>query len=150
MNEFNTWHDDQPKNTTKRFKPLWTQDTVLWIIKEVNEMTDFVDIQYQLVKDYDISTASAGLWIEMARRVMKDMQNGLSIEDAIKRDRERRNQKRRQHKELQRTQLTEDQVIEIRKTAESKELTQAEIAEKYGIGKSTVSSIINRTRWKHI
>lgn len=150
MNEFNTWHEEQPKTTSNRFKPLWTQDTVLWIIKELNEMTDFADIQYQLVKDYSISTASACLWIEMARRVMKDMQNGLSIEDAIERDRERRNQKRRQHKELKRKQLTEKEVLEIREKAQNKELTQSDIAEEYGIGKSTVSSIVNRTRWKQI
>lgn len=148
MNDFNTWHDKQPKTISNRFKPQWTVDTVLWIIKELNQMTNYADLQYQLVKDYNISMASAGLWIEMSRRVMKDMNNGLSLEDAIKRDKERRNQRRRMNKDMYKKQLTEEEVIEIRE--KSKDHSQVQIAEEYGIGKSTVSSIINRTRWKTI
>jgi len=148
MNDFNTWHDKQPKTTSNRFKPKWTVDTVLWIIKELNQMTNYADLQYQLVKDYSISMASAGLWIEMSRRVMKDMNNGLSLEDAIKRDKERRNQRRRLNKDMHKKQLTEEEVIEIRQKA--KDHSQVQIAEEYGIGKSTVSSIINRTRWKNL
>jgi len=150
MNDFNTWHDKQAKTISNRFKPQWTVDTVLWIIKELNQMTNYADLQYQLVKDYNIGMASASLWIEMSRRVMKDMNNGLSLEDAIKRDKERRNQRRRMNKDMYKKQLTEEEVIEIREKAKDPEYSQVKIAEEYGVGKSTVSSIINRTRWKTI
>jgi len=42
--------------------------------------------------------ASAALWIEIARRVHTDMLNGLSMNDALERDKERRNQMRRRAK----------------------------------------------------
>ena len=61
-------------------------------------MVDFVDIQYQLVKKHEISLSSAALWIEMARRVHTDMLNGLSMTNALARDKERRNQMRKKLK----------------------------------------------------
>ena len=64
-------------------------------MEQLHQMVDFVDIQVWLVKNYDISLASAALWIEMARRVMADMQNGLTIDEALERDLERRNEMRR-------------------------------------------------------
>lgn len=99
MSEFNTWHDKQEKVIDSRgssvFAPKWNNDTILWIIDQLNQMVDFVDIQYALVKQYKIVPASASLWIEMSRRVMVDMQNGLTIDQALEKDKERRSLFRR-------------------------------------------------------
>lgn len=95
MNDFNTWHEKQKRTAKHTFAPKWTPEIILWIIGKINEMTDFVDIQYHLVKNEKISLATAGLWIEMARRVRDDMDNGLTIEEALVRDKERRNLMRR-------------------------------------------------------
>ena len=94
----NDWHDKQDRTIKNTFKPKWTPETIEWIISQLNEMVDFVDIQYQLVKKHTISLASAALWIEMARRVHTDMLNGLSMAKALERDQERRNLTRRRAK----------------------------------------------------
>ena len=94
MKKFNTWHDKQDRTDRQTFKPKWTPETIEWIIEALNQMVDFIDIQYNLVKKYKISLASAALWIEMARRVHTDMRNGLDMDEALKLDRERRNQMR--------------------------------------------------------
>jgi len=98
MKKINTWHDKQERTEKQTFKPKWTPEIIEWTIGQLNEMVDFVDIQYRLVKNHKISLASAGLWIEMSRRVYTDMRNGLSLEDALKLDRQRRNQMRRRSK----------------------------------------------------
>ena len=94
----NNWHDTQERTDTHTFKPKWTPEIIKWIIEQLIEMVDFVDIQYQLVKKHEIRLASAALWIEMARRVNTDMLNGLSMDDALERDQERRNLMRRRLK----------------------------------------------------
>jgi len=94
----NNWHSEQERTDTHTFRPKWTPETIEWIITQLNEMVDFVDIQYQLVKKHAISLSSAALWIEMARRVHTDMRNGLSMDDALELDKERRNQMRRRLK----------------------------------------------------
>jgi len=94
----NNWHDKQDRTTKHTFKPKWTPEIIKWIIAQLNEMVDFVDIQYQLVKKHEISLSSAALWIEMARRVHTDMRNGLSLDDALELDKERRNQMRKKIK----------------------------------------------------
>jgi len=94
----NNWHDTQERTDTHTFKPKWTPEIIKWIIEQLNEMVDFVDIQYQLVKKHEIRLASAALWIEIARRVHIDMRNGLSMDDALELDKERRNQMRRRAK----------------------------------------------------
>ena len=94
----NNWHSEQERTDIHTFKPKWTPETIEWIISQLNEMVDFVDIQYQLVKKHAISLASAALWIEMARRVNTDMLNGLSMTKEFERDKERRNQMRRRAK----------------------------------------------------
>jgi len=94
----NNWHDKQDRTEKNTFKPKWTPEIIEWIIGQLNEMVDFVDIQYQLVKKHAISLVSAALWIEMARRVHTDMRNGLIMAKALERDRERRNQMRRRLK----------------------------------------------------
>jgi len=94
----NNWHDKQERTEKNTFKPKWTPEIIEWIIGQLIEMVDFVDIQYQLVKKHAISLASAALWIEMARRVNTDMLNGLSMTKAFERDKERRNQMRRRAK----------------------------------------------------
>ena len=94
----NNWHSEQERTDTHTFKPKWTPEIIWWIIYQLIEMVDFVDIQYQLVKKHTISLASAALWIEMARRVHTDMLNGLSMAKALERDKERRNQMRRRAK----------------------------------------------------
>lgn len=91
----NTWAKDQPRAKKQTFKPTWDKEGVLEIIAQVRQMVDFVDIQVWIVKSYGVSLATAGLWIEMARRVMVDMDNGLTYEEAMARDKERRNQMRR-------------------------------------------------------
>jgi len=94
----NNWHQKQERTDTHTFKPKWTPEIIEWIIDQLIEMVDFVDIQYQLVKKHAISLASAALWIEMARRVHTDMRNGSSVANALERDQERRNQMRRRAK----------------------------------------------------
>jgi len=94
----NNWHSEQERTDTHTFRPKWTPEIIEWIITQLNEMVDFIDIQYQLVKKHAISLASAALWIEIARRVHTDMRNGLSMNDALERDKERRNQMRRRAK----------------------------------------------------
>jgi len=76
----NNWHSEQERTDTHTFRPKWTPEVIEWIISQLNEMVDFVDIQYQLVKKHAISLSSAALWIEIARRVHTDMRNGLSYE----------------------------------------------------------------------
>ena len=94
----NNWHSEQERTDTHTFRPKWTPEIIEWIITQLIEMVDFIDIQYQLVKKHAISLASAALWIEIARRVHTDMRNGLSMNDALERDKERRNQMRRRAK----------------------------------------------------
>ena len=94
----NDWHDTQERTEKNTFKPKWTPEIIKWIIAQLGEMVDFVDIQYQLVKKFEVSLASAALWIEIARRVHTDMRNGLSMDDALELDKERRNQMRRRAK----------------------------------------------------
>lgn len=91
----NTWAKDQPRTKRQTFKPKWDKETIIEIIEQIKQMVDFVDIQVWIVKTCDVSLATAGLWIEMARRVMVDMQNGLTYEEAMERDKERRNAMRR-------------------------------------------------------
>ena len=95
MKHNNTWHDTQERVAGGTFKPKWTPEIILLIIERVNQMTDFMDLQYQLAKENDIKLVSAALWIEKARRVDTDMKNGLSIDEALERDRERGNLLRR-------------------------------------------------------
>ena len=94
-NLINTWHLNQTRTEKNTFKPKWDKETVLWIIEEVNKMTNFIDIQYQLVKKYGISLASAALWIEMSRRITVHVAAGLSIDEALEHDKKVRNQIRR-------------------------------------------------------
>ena len=94
----NDWHDKQERTDTHTFKPKWTPETIEWIIAQLGEMVNFIDIQYQLVKKHEISLSSSALWIEMARRVHTDTRNGLSMANALERDKERRNQMRRRAK----------------------------------------------------
>ena len=94
----NNWHSEQERTDTRTFKPKWTPEIIEGIISQLNEMVDFVDLQYQLVKKHEICLASSALWIEMARRVHTDMLNGLSMTYALARDKERRNQMRRRAK----------------------------------------------------
>ena len=94
----NNWHDTQERTIRQTFKPNWTPEIIEWIIVQLGEMVDFVDLQYQLVKKHEISLSSAALWIEMARRVHTDMRNGLSMDEALELDRERRNQMRKRVK----------------------------------------------------
>jgi hypothetical protein len=91
------WSKKQPRGGSKpyRFSPKWELKTMWWIIDRLNNMVDFIDIQYRLAKDYGVSIKTAANWIEIARRVMVDMRNGLSIENALERDKERRNMLRR-------------------------------------------------------
>ena len=91
----NTWHDKQERVLSGTFKPKWTPEIILSIIDRVNQMTDFIDLQYQLVKENNIRLGAAALWIEKARRVDTDMKNGLTIDEALERDRERGNLLRR-------------------------------------------------------
>jgi len=94
----NDWHSEQERTDTHTFRPKWTPEIIEWIITQLIEMVDFVDIQYQLVKKHEISLSSSALWIEMARKVNTDMLNGLSMDKALERDRERRNLMRRRAK----------------------------------------------------
>jgi len=94
----NNWHDKQDRTEKSTFKPKWTPETIEWIITQLIEMVDFIDIKYQLVKKHAISLSSAALWIEMARRINTDMLNGLSMDKALERDQERRNLMRRRLK----------------------------------------------------
>jgi len=94
----NNWHDKQDRTEKNTFKPKWTPETIEWIIGQIIEMVDFIDIKYQLVKKHAISLSSAALWIEMARRINTDMLNGLSMAKALERDQERRNQMRKRLK----------------------------------------------------
>lgn len=96
MTTFNTWHQNQERTSKNTFKPKWDREAVLYIIEELNRMSDFIDIQYYLVKKYTISLATAAKWIDMSRLIMVDMNNGLSYNQAIDRDRVRRNLKRKQ------------------------------------------------------
>lgn len=91
----NTWHDKQKRNEKNLFAPKWDQKTITWMIGEIEQMTDVAEIQLTLIKDYKISLVTAYSWVEMARRIMKDLNNGLSLEDAIERDRVRRDVYRR-------------------------------------------------------
>src|SRR5690349_8357088 len=97
MTRKNDWYKRQPRGGNKpyRFTPKWTTQTVLWIIDRLNDKEDFVDIQVKLIKDYGIGMRSAGNWIEMARRIMTDLNNGVTIGNALARDEERRNMMRR-------------------------------------------------------
>ena len=99
MNQLNnTWAKDQPRTKKQTFKPKWDNAAIIEIIDQLKQAVDFVDTQIWLVKNYGISLASAALWIEMGRRVMVDMQNGLTLDQALERDKERRNQLRRKAK----------------------------------------------------
>lgn len=91
----NTWAKDQPRASKQTFKPAWDKEGILEIIEQLKQAVDFVDIQVWIVKNYGVSLATAALWVEMARRVMVDMQNGLNFSQAMERDRERRNLMRR-------------------------------------------------------
>jgi hypothetical protein len=134
----NDWHKSQKRTTNSRFKPKWDKQTITWIINQVNLMVDYVHIQVQLMKDYRISARTAGNWIEMARRIMVDTNNGLSMDVAIDRDRERRNQFRRMSD--RREDLSKDEVVKIKSLLGSG-TAQVDIAKEFGIDTSTVSKI---------
>lgn len=46
--------------------------------------------------------------------------------------------------------LTAEQVLEIRALHKGGNITQAELADRYGVGRQHMSDIINRKRWSHI
>lgn len=94
----NTWHAEQKRTENNTFVPKWNRDTIVWMIEQIRQMVDFVDIQYQLAKEYKISLQNSALWVEMARRIMKDVDNGLTLDEAMERDQERRNVKRHKSK----------------------------------------------------
>lgn len=91
MTKKNTWHQDQERSDNKTFAPKWNKDTILWIMNELKHMNEVSDIEAALVKGHLVSWRSAQEWVEMARRVMKDMGNGLTIDLAMARDKQRRN-----------------------------------------------------------
>ncbi len=91
MKKANTWYENQDRTSKKTYQPKWTPATIKSIILDLESMTDLPDLQYKLVKQYDIGLRSAELWVEMTRRIMKDMGNGMTLEQAIETDRVRRN-----------------------------------------------------------
>lgn len=94
------WYKYQPRGGKKpyRFAPKWTPETILDIIEQITNMTPVSEIQVSIIKEYGVGARSADNWIEIARRVMVDLQNGLTLEQALERDRERRNMLRRNKK----------------------------------------------------
>lgn len=46
--------------------------------------------------------------------------------------------------------LNESQVIQIRKLYATKKLTQKQIGDKFGVGATAISQIVNRKRWEHV
>lgn len=87
----NTWHKNQPRTAKSTFKPKWTPKTIEWMMAEVKKGTEDIDIQYQLIKDYEISHASSKLWLEMAKRTIEWLKQGMTLEEAIDHDRKWRN-----------------------------------------------------------
>ena len=77
-----------PKGT---LMPKWDKKTILFIIDQLRTMHDVQDIQYYVMKSSNISLYTAYKWVEMARRIMKNIDNGLSIQDSFDRDKEYRN-----------------------------------------------------------
>lgn len=91
----NNWHKDQTRTDKKTFQKTWDKETILWITSELEKMTELIDIQVGVVRKYDVVLSTAIRWVEIAHRIMGDMHNGLSYEEAEERDRERRNVLRR-------------------------------------------------------
>ena len=91
----NDWYKKQATTARGTFMPKWDRKTIMDIISQLEVMHDVIDIQYGLIKKFGISIYSARLWVEMARRIMTDMHNGLNVNDAFDRDKERRNNFRR-------------------------------------------------------
>lgn len=91
------WYKNQPRGGSApyRFSPKWRIDTIRWIMAKLSEDIGIADIQYQLVKDYGIGLASALQWVKMSQRIQASINEGLSIESAIERDRVFRNESRR-------------------------------------------------------
>lgn len=98
MNAFNTWHVNQNRNERNRFLPKWSVETIHYIWDRLKKMDNFHNIQFDLIKQYSISTATAQSWIEITRRIMKDVQNGLTFDEALERDKQRRTEMRRKKK----------------------------------------------------
>lgn len=143
----NTWHAQQPKNSIKRFAPKWDIDTIYFINKKLSLMQDFIDIQYDVAKKYNVTLNTAGKWIEMTRRIMIDVANGLSIEEAVERDRLRRNQMSRKTANPNNLKLNSEVAAAIKKECAQSGVSQKSIAAKYGVSQPTVSAIVNGTRW---
>lgn len=94
----NTWYEKQERTAKATFKPTWTKDGILWIIDRINEMTNYDDLLYQIIKKFNIALFTSRTWVEMAKRIDKDMKNGLTWEEAADRDRQRRNLMRKKAK----------------------------------------------------
>lgn len=93
---------NQIRTKKKTFAPKWTPKTIIWIINELQKMTSVNDIAISLISEYKISPRTTESWIKIARNVMVDMNNGLSLEKSLSRDLERRNLLRRKNATLHR------------------------------------------------
>lgn len=93
----NEWQK-QPRGKGKKsylFIPKWTPKTIEWIIGELKKNSDIFYIQSKLSEKYGVGMATTYGWIGIARRVMSDVDSGLSLNQSLKRDRLRRNIMRR-------------------------------------------------------
>lgn len=94
------WYKQQPRGGNKpyRFAPKWNIQTIMSIIDGLGKNVPLLDMQVGIVKMYDVSLESAGNWIDIARRVEADLNQGFTIGEALERDHDRRNQMRRKTK----------------------------------------------------
>lgn len=89
------FNKDQARGKRNVFIPTWNQETISWIIEKLNLGIEIPIIQYELANQYKISLRTSEAWLAMTRRVMTSIESGLTLESALKKDKERRNKMRR-------------------------------------------------------
>ena len=95
MVKHNTWHQDQLRTNKRLFKPKWNKETILSVQRKIDANFKDIDIEYGLVKKYDVCLATAQLWLKMVKRIIENISNGDDIDQAIIKDRKFRNRLRR-------------------------------------------------------
>jgi DNA-binding NarL/FixJ family response regulator len=125
-----------------KFTAKWSKDTIVQIINDINLGKPSFEIQYYIQKYYGVYMLTAINWIGIAKRVKDHIDSGLSLDQALEKDKQFRNSKNRKTDRIYHYATPEEikNIVFLRK----KGFKNSEIAKQIGMSKSSITRIINK------